>query len=280
MDRKHYTTSQFAQKAAVTARTLRFYDKVGLLSPSGYTEAGHRLYSDEDLWSLQQILALKFLGFSLEEIKVCLQKNPERLQEALVMQKAMMREKRSQLDAVLRAIEEAEVSLKRNHGDWESIILEVIQVMHMEQNKAWVKKYLTEEQQQKLAEIAQKSYSSETAQKLAVWEENWTEEDQQRASQQWDAVFAELRRLVAERKDPTSVEGQALAKQHSELIKQLTRGDADVEAGVKQWWKNYEELPLEEKPLPMYHYSKEEKAFLQQALAYYKLSNGMQCSQN
>jgi DNA-binding transcriptional MerR regulator len=280
VDRKHYTTSQFAQKAAVTARALRFYDKVGLLSPSEYTEAGHRLYSDEDLRSLQQILALKFLGFSLEEIKVGLQKNPEHLQEALVMQKAMMREKRSQLDAVIRAIEKAEVLLKSNQGDWESIIIDVIQVMHMEQNKAWVKKYLTEEQQQKLAEISQKSYSPQAAQKLAVWGENWTEEDQQRASQQWDAVFAELRKLVAEGKDPTSVEGQALAKQQSELIKQLTRGDADVEAGVKQWWKNYEELPLEEKPLPMYHYSKEEKAFLQKALAHYKLSNGMQRSQN
>jgi DNA-binding transcriptional MerR regulator len=281
VDHKHYTTSQFAQKAAVTARALRFYDKVGLLSPSEYTEAGHRLYSDEDLWSLQQILALKFLGFSLEEIKVCLQKNnPERLQEALVMQKAMMREKRSQLDAVLRAIEKAEVLLKSNQRDWESIIIDVIQVMHMERNKAWVKKYLTEEQQQKLAEISQKSYSPEAAQKLAVWGENWTEEDQQRASQQWDAVFAELRKLVVEGKDPTGVEGQALAKQQSELIKQLTRDDADVEAGVKQWWKNYEELPLEEKPLPMYHYSEEEKAFLQKALAHYKLNNGMQCSRN
>ena len=94
MDRQYYTTSQFAQKAAVTTRTLRFYDKVSLLSPSGHTEAGHRLYSDEDLWSLQQILALKFLSFSLEEIKVCLQTHPERLQETLAMQKAMMREKR------------------------------------------------------------------------------------------------------------------------------------------------------------------------------------------
>ncbi len=275
VDRKYYTTSQFAQKASVTARALRFYDKVGLLSPSKHTEAGHRLYSDRDLWSLQQILALKFLGFSLEEIKVCLQKNPEHLQEALVMQKAMLREKRSQLDAVLRVIEKAEELLKRNQRDWQSILIDVIQVIHREQDKAWVKKYLTEEQQQKLAEISQKSYSPETAQKLAVWEENWTEEDQQRASQQWDAVFAELRRLVAERKDPTSVEGQALAKQHSDLIKQLTRGDADVEAGVKQWWKNYEELPLEEKPLPMYHSSQEEKAFLQEALVHYKLSNGM-----
>ena len=268
LDRQFYTTGQFAQKAAVTVRTLRFYDKVGLLSPSGYTEAGHRLYSDGDLWSLQQVLALKFLGFSLEEIKVCLQTDPKRLQETLATQKAMMREKRCQLDAVIQAIEKAETLLRSNQGDWESLV-NVIQVMQMEQNKEWVNTYLTPEQQQKMAELSSKSYSPAAAQKLAEWGKNWTEEDQERASQQWDAVFAELRRLVAEGKDPTSPEGQALAKQHSELIGQFTRGDADVEAGLKQWWKNYDELPAEEKPLPMYSYSEEEAAFLQKALEHY-----------
>lgn len=272
LDHQHYTTSQFAQKAAVTARTLRFYDKVGLLSPSEYTEAGHRLYSEEDLWSLQQILALKFLGFSLEEVKVCLQTDSRRLHETLATQKAMIREKRNQLDAVLQALDKAETLLHSNQGTWESIITYVIQVMHMEQNKDWVNKYLTPEQQQKMAQISQQSYSPEAAQKLAEWGKKWTEEDQQRASQQWDAVFAELRRLVAESKDPTGAEGQALAKQHSELIGQFTRGDADVCAGVQQWWKNYSALPTEEKPLPMYTYSKEEEAFLQKSLAHYKQS--------
>src|SRR6266566_7314823 len=94
LDQHFYQTSQFAQKASVSVRTLRYYDKVGLLSPSLYTEAGYRLYTDEDLLSLQQILALKFLGLSLEEIKVCLQTEPMRLQEALASQKAMMKEKR------------------------------------------------------------------------------------------------------------------------------------------------------------------------------------------
>lgn len=271
MDRQHYTTSQFAQKAVVTARTLRFYDKMGLLSPSGHTEAGHRLYSDEDLWSLQQILALKFLGFSLEEIKVCLQRHPERLQETLATQKAMMREKRSQLDVVIQAIENAEIVLLSNQGDWEAIV-NVIQVMQMEQNKEWVNKYLTPEQQQKMAEISSRSYSPEAAQKLAEWGKNWTEEDQKRASEQWNAVFAELRRLVAEGKDPTGPEGQTLAKQHSELIGQFTRGDADVEAGLKQWWKGHQELPAGEKSLAMYSYNEEEAAFLQKALEHYKRS--------
>ncbi|MBA2288311.1 MAG: MerR family transcriptional regulator [Ktedonobacteraceae bacterium] len=269
MDRQYYTTSQFAQRAAVTARTLRFYDSVGLLSPSEYTEAGHRLYSEENLWNLQQILALKFLGFSLEEIKACLQTDPERLRETLAAQKAMMREKRSHLDAVIQAIEKAETVLRSNHGGWESIV-NVIQVMSMEQNKEWAHKYLTPEQQQKMAEISKKSYTPEAAQKVAEWGKNWTEEDQQRVSQQWNAVFAELRRLVAEGKDPTGPEGQALAKQHSELIGQFTRGDADVEAGLKQWWKNQDEMPATERPLGMYTYNKEEGAFLQRALEHYK----------
>ena len=69
LDRRFYHTGQFARKAAVSVRTLRFYDKVGLLSPSRHTEAGHRLYTDADFVNLQQILALKFLGFSLAESK-------------------------------------------------------------------------------------------------------------------------------------------------------------------------------------------------------------------
>ena len=274
MDHRYYTTSQFAQKAAVTPRTLRFYDKVGLLSPAERTEAGHRLYSDEDLWSLQQILAFKFLGFSLDEIKICLQTHPERLQETLATQKAMMQEKRRQLDAIVQALEEAETSLHYAQGDVEATILHVIQVMHMEQNKAWVRKYLTEEQQQHMAELSKQAYSPEAAQKLAEWGQNWTEEDQQQATQQWDALYAELRRLVAAGADPTGPEGQALAKQQSELIGQFTRGDAEVEAGLKRWWKNHDKLPAQEQSLSMYSHSQEEGAFLQKAVEYYKQQHG------
>src|SRR6185312_9639604 len=50
-------------------RSLHYYDEIGLLKPTGRTEAGHRLYSEKDLLRLQQILTLKFLGFSLDVIK-------------------------------------------------------------------------------------------------------------------------------------------------------------------------------------------------------------------
>ncbi|MCW3053630.1 MAG: MerR family transcriptional regulator, partial [Chthonomonadales bacterium] len=72
LERRLYPIGEFAGRAGVTVRTLRFYDKVGLLAPSAMTEAGYRLYAEQDLSTLQHILALKFLGFSLVEIKQCL----------------------------------------------------------------------------------------------------------------------------------------------------------------------------------------------------------------
>ena len=65
---QYYTTGEFARMAHVTIRTIRYYDKKGLLKPSFINESGYRMYSDEDFLKLQKILSLKYLGFSLNEI--------------------------------------------------------------------------------------------------------------------------------------------------------------------------------------------------------------------
>ena len=56
MKNVYYRTGEFARKASVSVRTLRYYDRLGLLSPSTYSEAGYRLYTDQDFPRLQQIL--------------------------------------------------------------------------------------------------------------------------------------------------------------------------------------------------------------------------------
>ena len=63
------TVGELAKKMGVTIRTLQYYDKEGLLSPSAESEGGRRLYTDKDLVLLHQILSLKSLGFSLKDIK-------------------------------------------------------------------------------------------------------------------------------------------------------------------------------------------------------------------
>ena len=64
-----YKTGDIAKRAGVTARTIQFYDSIGLLHPSFVDDKGYRYYSDEDMARLQKILCLKTLGFSLDEIR-------------------------------------------------------------------------------------------------------------------------------------------------------------------------------------------------------------------
>ncbi|MCH9770644.1 MAG: MerR family transcriptional regulator, partial [Gammaproteobacteria bacterium] len=64
-----YTVKQLAEHAGVSTRTLRFYDKIGLLSPAFYDDNKYRFYGEAELLILQQILFFRELGFKLENIK-------------------------------------------------------------------------------------------------------------------------------------------------------------------------------------------------------------------
>jgi len=254
--------------ASVSVRTLRFYDKMGLLSPAQYTEAGYRLYTDTDFLLLQQILALKFLGFSLEEIKRCLQTGPTALQESLVLQKAMMQEKREQLDAIIQAIDETQAMLRTNQREWASIV-RVIRVIQMQQTDDWRKKYFSEEQLQQMEELSKQTYTEEQRAKLAEWGKGWSEEDQRIATQQWSAVIAELQRLAVAGSDPRGPEAQALAAQWVGLIKQFTHGDSGILEGLGNLYDNLDKMPAGERPYPL-PYNKEEEAFLHKAIEAYQ----------
>ena len=63
-----YTVKQLAECSGVSTRTLRFYDKIGLLSPAYYAENGYRYYGENELLHLQQILFFRELGFKLDHI--------------------------------------------------------------------------------------------------------------------------------------------------------------------------------------------------------------------
>ncbi len=266
MTDQFYQTAQFARKAAVTVRTLRYYDQQGLLSPTHHSPAGYRLYADADLMRLQKILALKLLGFSLREIKGYLQAGPQELPEVLAAQKAMLREKRSQLDTVIQAIDEVEQAIQSDPCSW-SAIVHIIEVIQMEQNNDWVKKYFTPEQRQKMEALSEASYSQAAQEKMAGW--TWTEEDQRRVDEQYAFIAAELKRLLAEGQDPASPDAQAVARLQTELLAQFTKGDPEIVDGLKQWWQNHEALPAEQKPAGMPS-NEEEGTFLAQAMAIYQ----------
>lgn len=268
MARRFYRSGQFARKVSVSVRTLRYYDAVGLLAPTACTEAGYRLYTDDDLVRLQQILALKFLGFALDDIKDCLKTGPQGLQEALAAQKAMMREKRTQLNTVIRAIDAAERAARAGCATWEPLV-HVMEVMQMDQQEHWRNKYFTSEQLRTMDALSESSYSEEARQKLAARSPQWTEQDQQRVNEQYAWIGAELKRLVAAGADPASDEAQAVAKLQHELLAAFTQGDPQIKAGLGKWWQSFGALPEGQRPFKP-PYSGAEAEFLGKAMEVYK----------
>ena len=103
----YMTAGAVAKKMGVTVRTLQHYDKEGLLSPSAMSEGGRRLYTDKDIIKLHQILSLKHLGFSLDDIRDRLipLDNPTDVAQILSEQAAIVREKIASLTELLSKIE-------------------------------------------------------------------------------------------------------------------------------------------------------------------------------
>jgi len=83
---RHYRVQEFAALTGVTVKALHHYDRLGLLKPQR-TAAGYRLYAERDMERLEQIVALKFLGLPLKQIKVVLERAALELPEALHMQR-------------------------------------------------------------------------------------------------------------------------------------------------------------------------------------------------
>lgn len=123
-DNRYYTTGEFAKKAGVTLRTIRYYDVKGILKPSYYNESGYRFYSDEDFIKLKKILALKYLGLSLDEIETIEKDDFERnhLKNYLKLQKTIINNKMNNMKVVLNAIETAQISMENSGQDLGAII--------------------------------------------------------------------------------------------------------------------------------------------------------------
>jgi MerR family transcriptional regulator, thiopeptide resistance regulator len=249
-----YKVREFAERAGVTVRTLHHYDRLGLLPPSGRTRAGYRLYGEHDLARLQQIVTLKFIGLSLQEIKaLLLDRTHLDLTATLRLQRLLLVEKHRRLEIAIQAIDQAEKSARSGCApDWKAL-KKIIEVMEMQSSMDWTKKYYSEEAQAKIAERAK----------------TWTPELQAQVSQQWQDLVSEIEAAIADREEPGGAKARALAKRWSELVRGFTGGDADIQKGVNRLYADQANWPANfHKP-----WSDDVQAFIVKAMAVHKSSN-------
>lgn len=91
--RRTYQVKEVSRLAGVSIRTLHYYEEIGLLVPTGRTDAGYRLYTGDDLLRLQQILINRELGLPLEKIRRSLDEPTFNRREALLAQKKQLRQR-------------------------------------------------------------------------------------------------------------------------------------------------------------------------------------------
>lgn len=102
----YYSSGEFAKITHVTKKTLRYYNDINLLTPSLVTDNKSRFYTDDDVAKMSQILLLKFIGYSLDDIKDIMINNNDvkLLTSSLRFQKKLIEEKVEQMQLVSNGI--------------------------------------------------------------------------------------------------------------------------------------------------------------------------------
>lgn len=223
---KTYKIGEFAHLTGLSVRTLRHYDEIGLFKPAFIKESRYRIYTPEDFFRLEQILALKLLGFALSDIRHVLKSDYDtEFAGILSRQKKVILEKIGQLKEVLAAIEKTEISITNSEEiNWEEVI-NIIKVLKMEKSKEWIEQFYTKEQLEKI-----KSRPD-------------NEEAVREGQKNWQILIQEVRNNLD--KDPASPEVQALADRWLALINEFTQGDAGINSSLKNMYSSVGSAPVE-----------------------------------
>ncbi|MEI4801243.1 MerR family transcriptional regulator [Bacillus sp. NPDC077411] len=208
---------QLTKETSVTVRTLRYYDQIGLLEPSGKTEGGHRLYSERDVWKLQQILFLKEMGFPLKEIMNMLETERVNVKEFLQQQLLFVREEQqkfSRMEKMLQAV------LYSNELEGELNWDMMFELMQLSQ------------QSPRMRQLFQQQVFSQEEEHLLKNLPNMSEQNAE--VQEWIILLKRMRQLMQKKKAPSDAEVQGITGIILEKCREMANGD---EAFLDKLWE-------------------------------------------
>jgi DNA-binding transcriptional MerR regulator len=249
---ERYSIGMFAKMTGVTIRTLHYYDEIGILKPD-VMASGRRFYEDRHFIPLQKIVTLKFLGFSLEQIKDLINKENWNLKESLAFQKKALLQKRSHIDQTIKALDHA-FNLVADDGTVDSsIFISIIHGIQLEEDhKEWMKNVFSEEKIEAIFDIPH--------------------EKQLQLEKQWALLLTELKSICGS--EPEGEEAQVLIKELFTLFKEVIGEDTSF---VLQMMKT--DLTDDQSHIPL-PFSKEEEEWLAKALKFYLKTEGIELEES
>jgi DNA-binding transcriptional MerR regulator len=249
-----FRIQEFAKLAGVTVRALHHYDRLGLLSPAHRSERGYRLYCHEDLGRVERILVLRYLGLSLRDIAELLEQSnaSESLATTLARQRSVLRQRRSELDRVLGAIEHAQAKAGTSaEPDW-LLYHTILKEIQMEQTQNWTEKYFSPKGLEALRE-RRATMTVQAAQELGA---------------KWKSLHADIQKALDDGTSPDSAEGRALVARWMRLADEFTQGDPEISAGNQRLFQDRDNWPDDDKAanLRARNGTPEQRAFFHSAL--------------
>ena len=214
-DAKEFKVGELAERTGLTVRTLHHWDDVGLLKPSRRTMSGHRLYGEAEIARIQHIIALRSLGFSLEEIAALLDDPNWNLARSVERQISRLD------DEIGRKIRHRE-TLRRVHG--------------MLEDGEWSTHLFFEAIKE--ATMLEKYYTEEQLETLAKRRDELGEEAMKQAQQDWAELFAEFQRHLDAGTPPDDPALDELLVEQRRLIEAFTGGDAGIEASLRNLYRD------------------------------------------
>lgn len=178
-----------ADLVGISVRTLHHYDEIGLLTPDKISESGYRLYSDDNLETLQQILFFKELGFPLKKIKEIINRPQFDRLESLELQRKMLLDKRRRLDQMITTIDKTILHMK---GE--------ISMTNQEKFAGFDLRHNPYEQE------ARERWGNEAVDKANAKAKNMSRDEQQIYAQSFEAIYKKLASL--RHHSPQSAEAQ------------------------------------------------------------------------
>lgn len=218
------TVGELAKKMDTTVRTLQYYDREGLLRPSGQSEGGRRLYSNKDMVKLHQILSLKFLGFSLDEIKNHLISldTPQEVANVLKEQAQIIKEKIKNLTEALSAIEALQGEVEQMQTVDFNKYADIIKLLQLKNENYWVIKLFDEKLMERIRN-------------------HFTEESGEAFLSKYKSLCDKTIQLKINGETPESEKGQDIAKEWWSIISEFTGGDMSMIQDLVRFNSNKEE---------------------------------------
>ena len=213
------TVKQLSEIAGVTPRTLRYYDKIGLLKPSRVGDNGYRYYDDEALLRLQQILLYRELGIPLEDIKRIMGSPDFDVLSALESHREELRKRIARMERLVTTVDDTILHLKGKK----------------EMSQRQMFEAFSDEQQAEYEKEAMQMYDPATVKASIKKWKSYTAAEKQRIGEEGNAVYEDMLRAMP--KGASSPEAQAcrgtLAPPHGVLLGAERRAVAGVGGWVQ-----------------------------------------------